>query len=64
MGKRLHGNVSDNTLQAARRGGRLPTYISHFLFALSITTDEKLNRHRLKYLFLLTFVVQLLYMFW
>jgi hypothetical protein len=62
MGKRLHGIVSDSTLQAARRGGRLPTYISHFLSTLSITTNEELNGHRLKYQFWLTFVVQIFYM--
>jgi hypothetical protein len=63
MGKRLHGNVSDSTLQAARRGGRLLTYISHFLSTLPITTNETLKGHRLKYHFWLTFIVQIFYMF-
>lgn len=61
MGKRLHGNDSDHTLQAARRGGRLLTYISHFLLALLIRTYEANNRHRLKYQFLMISTVQIFY---
>jgi hypothetical protein len=61
-GKKLHGTVSDHTLQAARRGGCLLTYISHFLLALLITTYEGKNRHHLKYQFLLISIVQNFYM--
>jgi hypothetical protein len=61
-GEKVAWKFSDSTLQAARRGGRLPTYISHFLSTLSITTNEELNGHRLKYQFWLTFVVQIFYM--